>query len=144
MGWNGGSSNISTSQYCNAQLIKKMTCGSSIASTAGCTMPNLYLRVTGMRERRSKNAPRRNLPKYLLLEQVPSGNISRGGNYPSDSINSVLFSRFDRVSCNCSLEPDLGTKTQPIPVAMLPKSGVVFTLSSATNEMSPPKVDMRV
>ena len=107
-------------------------------------MPNLYFRVTGMRVRRSKKAPRRNLPKYLLLEQVPSGNISRGGNIPSDSINSVLFNRLDRVSCNCSLEPDLGTYTQPIPVAILPKSGVVFTLSSATNERSPPKLDMRV
>ena len=107
-------------------------------------MPNLYFNVTGISVRRSKNAPRRNLPKNLLLEQVPSGNISRGGNYPSDSINSVLLSRFDRVSCNCSLEPDLGTYTQPIPVAILPKSGVVFTLSSATNEMSPPKVDMSV
>ena len=107
-------------------------------------MPNLYLRVTGMIERRSKKAPRRNLPKYLLLEQVPSGNISRGGNYPSDSINSVLFSKLDKVSCNCSLEPDRGTNTQPIPFAILPNSGVVLTLSSATNEMSPPKVDKRV
>ena len=107
-------------------------------------MPNLYFKVTGMRVRRSKKAPRRNLPKYLLFEQVPSGNISSGGNYPSDSINSVLFSKLDRVSCNYSLEPDLGTYTQPMPVAILPKSGVVLTLSSATNERSPSKVDMSV
>ena len=107
-------------------------------------MPNLYFKVTGMRVRRSKKAPRRNLPKYLLFEQVPSGNISSGGNIPSDSINSVLFSKLDRVSCNYSFEPDLGTYTQPMPVAILPKSGVVLTLSSATNERSPSNYDMSV
>ena len=91
---------------------------------AGETIPNLYLTVTGMTERRSKKAPRLNGSRHVLFVHVPSGKIARGGKMPSSSIFFVRFKMFASVYSNYTLGPPRGTKTVPKYLAIAPRPGI--------------------